>query len=187
MIKKVIKIIAVIIAASLIGAAGYYYYTPTPPVSVISDSVIPFDYARDADNIKQTFIDDKYWLLSSQDYDVEHMLANRAPNKREPRYIGKLTIKVLYENNQFVGFIAYYLKNFFLGQILFVDVKQEFRGKGYAQKLVKYAIEDMKRQGATMITLVTRTSNTSAQAVYKKLGFFVSFEEEGFVYFDLRV
>ncbi len=185
MLKRVTKIVALILSLGLIGATAYYYYAPTP-VPVVSDSIIPFDYARDAQNIKQTFIDDKYWLLSSEDYDVEYMLANKAPNKREPRYVGKLNIKVLYENNQFVGFIAYYLKNFFLGQILFVDVKQEFRGKGYAQKLVKHAIEDMKKQGATMITLVTRTSNISAQSVYKKLGFTVSLEEDGFVYFELR-
>lgn len=185
MIKKIVKIIALAVSLTLVGAAGYYYYTPTP-APLISDSVIPFDYARDAAHIKQTFIDDKYWLLSSEDYDVEHMLSKRSPNKREQRYSGKLNIRVLYEDNQFVGFIAYYLKNFFLGQILFVDVKNEFRGKGYAQKLVKYAIEDMKKEGATMITLVTRTSNSSAQAVYKKLGFGVSFEEDGFVYFELR-
>lgn len=185
MIKRFIKVSALIFSLGLIGATAYYYYAPTP-VPIISDSIVPFDYARDAEHIKQIFIDDKYWLLSSEDYDVEYMLHNKAPNKREPRYIGKLNIKVLYENNQFVGFIAYYLKNFFLGQILFVDVKQEFRGKGFAQMLVKHAIEDMKKQGATMIVLVTRTSNTSAQSVYKKLGFTVSYEEDGFVYFELR-
>lgn len=185
MLKRLIKISALILSFGLIGATAYYYFAPTP-VPVISDSVIPFDYARDADSIKQIFTDDRYWLLSSQDYDVEHMLRNKAPNKREERYNGKLIIKVLYEHNQFVGFICYYLKNFFLGQVLFVDVKPEFRGKGYAQKLMKHAIADMKKQGATMITLVTRTSNTSAQAVYKKLGFNVSFEEDGFVYFELR-
>jgi ribosomal protein S18 acetylase RimI-like enzyme len=186
MTKRLLKIAALCISLSLVGAATYYYYAPTP-VPVISDSVIPFEYARDADTIKQIFTDDRYWLLSTPDYDVDYMLQERAPNKREPRYKGKLIIKVLRENNQLVGFICYYLKNFFLGQVLFVDVKPEFRGKGYAQQLMKHAIADMKKQGATMITLVTRTSNTSAQAVYKKLGFTISFEEDGFVYFELRL
>ena len=114
------------------------------------------------------------------------MLKNRAPNMRDSRYFGKLNIKVLRENDQFIGFVAYYMKNFFIGQLLFLAVKPEFRGKGYAQKLMQYAIEDLKKQGATMITLVTRTSNVAAQAVYKKAGFHVSHEEDGYVYFELR-
>ncbi len=52
---------------------------------------------------------------------------------------------------------------------------------------MQYAVDDMKKQGASIITLVTRTSNLSAQAVYKKLGFRQTYEEDGFVYFELRV
>ena len=137
--------------------------------------------------ILDIFKTDRYWLVSSQDYDPEFMLKNRAPNKDDARYFGKLNIKVLYEKDEFVGFVAYYMKNFFIGQMLFIDVKSEFRGKGYAQQLMKYAIDDMKKMGATIISLVTRTSNESAQKLYKRLGFNVSFEEDGYVYFELKM
>ena len=191
MTKKIIKAAAIIVTLSFAATAIYYYLPQTwryIPASTISGPVIlDYDEARDTAEILDIFKKDWYWLISSEDYSPEFMLKNRAPKMHDPRYYGKLIIKVMYDNNQFVGFTTYYMKNFFIGQILFVAVKQELRGKGYAQKLTKYAIEDLKKHGATMITLLTRSANTAAQAVYKKLGFNVTFEEDGFVYFDMRV
>lgn len=185
MTKTLIKIAAVLILLSF-GASVFYYYAPQQvftPASPISD----FNDERDTQDLMKLFEKDRYWLISSEDYDPAWALKTRSPNKRDSRYFGKLHIKVLRENGQFVGFVAYYMKNFFLSQLLFLGVNPDFRGKGYAQQLMKYAIEDMKKMGASMITLVTRTSNTSAQSVYKKLGFTVTHEEDGFVYFELRV
>ncbi len=182
--KKIIKAAAVIIGLST-AAAVIYYHLPQPANQFTNDKVLVFDDKRDTQAILNIFKDDWYWLVSSDDYSPEFMLKNRAPNK-DPRYFGKLNIRVLYDQDNFVGFICYYMKNFFIGQILFIDVKKEFRGKGFAQHLMKYAIADLKKQGATMITLVTRTSNLDAQRVYKKLGFTTMLEEDGFVYFELR-
>lgn len=185
MTKTLIKIAAVLILLSF-GASVFYYYAPQP-VCELGAPISDFQDERDARDLLKIFETDRYWLISSEDYDPAWALKTRSPNKRDSRYFGKLQIKVLRENDQLVGFVAYYMKNFFLGQLLFLAVNPEFRGKGYAQQLMKYAIEDMKKQGASMITLVTRTSNLSAQAVYKKSGFSVTHEEDGFVYFELRV
>lgn len=185
MTKKLIKVAAVLILLS-IGASVFYYYAPQPMFAQ-TGPITDFNDSRDTQDVLKLFEKDRYWLISSEDYDPAWALATRSPNKRDSRYFGKLNIKVLRENEQFVGFVAYYMKNFFLGQLLFLGINPDFRGKGYAQQLMKYAIEDMKKMGASMITLVTRTSNISAQAVYKKMGFTVTHEEDGFVYFELRV
>lgn len=184
MTKTLTKVAAVLILLSF-GASIFYYYAPQPLVEQISQ-ISDFQDTRDTQDLLKIFETDRYWLISSEDYDPLHALQTRSPNKRDSKYFGKLHIKVLRENDQLVGFVAYYMKNFFIGQLLFLAVKPEFRGKGYAQKLMKYAVDDMKKQGASIITLVTRTSNVSAQAVYKKLGFTQTYEEDGFVYFELR-
>ena len=186
MTKKIIKITAVILALSF-GSFAIYYYFPQPQEAVAPEQIQDFNESRDTQDILDIFKQDKYWLLSSPDYSPEHMLSTKSPNKEDARYFGKLTIKVLRENDTFIGFVAYYMKNFFIGTVLFLDVKPEFRGKGYAQKLMRYAIDDLKKQGASIITLVTRTENHAAQAVYKKMGFTKTHEDDGYVYFDLRV
>ena len=186
MTKKLIKITAILLALSF-GGYAFYYYFPQPSVVQTTDLIQDYNAARDTQEILDIFKQDRYWLLSSPDYSPEHMLQTSSPNKDDARYFGKLSIKVLREADKFVGFVAYYMKNFFIGTVLFLDVKPEFRGKGYAQQLMRYAIEQLKKKGASIVTLVTRSENHSAQAVYKKMGFVQTLEEDGYVYFDLRI
>ena len=185
MTRKIIKILAIVFVLSVAGGLLYYYF-PVAQTTITSEKIQDFNEKRDTQEILDIFKEDRYWLVSSPDYSPEHMLKTRSPNKDDARYFGKLTIKVLREADKFVGFVAYYMKNFFIGTVLFLDVKPEFRGKGYAQQLMRYAIDALKKQGASIITLVTRSENYSAQAVYKKMGFTKTHEEDGFVYFDLR-
>ena len=186
MTKKLIKITAILLALSF-GAYALYYYFPQPTTAVTTEQIQDLNEAHDTQDILEIFKQDRYWLLSSPDYSPEHMLSTKSPNQTDDRYFGKLSIKVLREGGNFIGFVAYYMKNFFIGSVLFLDIKPEFRGKGYAQKLMRYAIDELKKQGASIITLVTRTENHAAQAVYKKMGFVQTLEEDGYVYFDLRV
>ncbi len=186
MTKKLIKITALILALSFGGLTIYYYLPQPQEAAQITGLIQDYNETRDTQEILDIFKQDKYWLLSSPDYSAESMLKTRSPNKDDARYFGKLSIKVLREADKFVGFVAYYMKNFFIGTVLFLDVKPEFRGKGYAQQLMRYAIDALKKQGASIITLVTRSENHAAQAVYKKMGFVKTLEEDGYVYFDLR-
>jgi ribosomal-protein-alanine N-acetyltransferase len=91
---------------------------------------------------------------------------------------------VLRENNVFIGFIAYYMKKPQEGFVLFVSVKEEFRGKRYAEQLMKYAFCDLRRQGARSVWLITRLSNLRAQALYRRLGFYELQHDEEFIYFQ---
>lgn len=125
-----------------------------------------------------------YWLIASDDFSVNHMLKNRAPNNRDIRYFGKLIIKVLRVKNEFAGFTAYYKKNFNTGQLLFVAVKDEFRGHGYGFELVNYAVRALDQMGVSRVQLLTRTDNTAAQSIYKRAGFKEAYRVPGFVYFE---
>ena len=96
-------------------------------------------------------------------------------------------MKVGYKGSSPTGFLAYYVKKFYLGKILFVDVLPSYRSQGWGVKFVKYALRDLINKGVSQIELVTRTNNIAAQALYKKLGFQEQGQEEGFVKFIYEV
>lgn len=178
--KHTVLVLIVAVCASL----GAYLYLNHPLIVTAQSVVIsPFQDDRDTKDILQLFDDNWHWLISSPDYSPSYALKYRAPN-RNPRYLGALQIYVLHENAKFAGFVAPYFKRAHEGFILFLGVKEEFRRKNYGRKLVRYAIDTLIDQGATSIKLVTRTTNTKAQALYKSLNFEVeSVEPDGFVYF----
>lgn len=159
--------------------AGIFYY-----LSIPCGPIYDFDPARDTQDILQVFERDWYWLVSSDDYSPEFTLKYRAPS-RNPLYIGRLRIKVLRENDDFVGFTAYYMKTSDLSFLLFLAVNPEFRGKGYGDALTRYALNDLISMGTKRIRLVTRTDNIPAQKLYSRMGFReTSRNDEGFVYFE---
>lgn len=189
--KQIIKIVGAIGTTFLLAGIGYkQIFHKSNNIVVTESKIFSYQPERDKQEILDIFKKNWYWLIASREnYDpdfIEFLLDNRTPSKEEQRYYGKLVLKVLRENNEFIGFTAYYMKNFFIGQILFVAVRSEFRGKGYAQKLMQHAINDLKQQGATSINLLTRTTNETAQKLYKRLGFQVMQEDNGFVYFELK-
>jgi len=158
----------------------YHMLTPRGPI-------YDFDPVRDTQEILAIFEHNWYWLISSEDYSPEFMLTHRAPSK-DPLYVGSLHIKVLREQDKLVGFAAYYMKKKRLGQLLFLAVSQEFRGKGYAEQLVRYTLKDLANMGATHAQLVTRSTNFPARKLYNKIGFYeVKHHEDGFVYFEYDV
>ncbi len=165
--------------SGLISLGMWYIYYSAIPQGPIYD----FNEQRDTHDILTIFKRDWYWLVASEDYSPEFMLKYRAPNK-DPRYLGRLHIKVYREHDAFVGFIAYYMKTFYEGFILFLDVLPAFRGKRYGEQLVHHALDDLKRQGASKVQLVTRTNNTAAINLYKRINFYETSRDDAFVYFE---
>lgn len=178
-IRILLAMLGLMTCAATIGGI-YYYYTQTNS----SKDIYNFNMERDSDDIHQVMKDNWYWLISSPDFSVDFMLKQKAPNNREPRYFGKLKIKVMRKNNSFVGFVAYYKKSFYEGQILFLVVDEKYRGKGFAQILLNYALNQLKKEGVSRARLVTRTSNLKAQALYKKEHFNEYARDDGYVYYE---
>jgi len=149
--------------------------------------IYDFKYERDAKPILKIFDKDWYWLVASsrEDYSADFMLKNKVPPGGGPEKFGELVIKVLLEDGKLAGFVAYHKKKFYEGFLLFLAVDKAFRGKGYGEQLARYAIDDLFEQGCSVIRLVTRTNNTAARKLYKKLGFDEALIEDGFVYFQV--
>lgn len=145
------------------------------------------DYSpqKDREFILDLFKKNWYWLVSeySLDFSPEYMLDNKASDK-EPIHKGNLTIKMAYENNKPVGFIAYYMKELYVGFVLFIAVDETSRGKGFARSLLDYAINDLKNKGASIIRLITRTSNLRGQKLYTGMGFKQVWTDGQFVKFE---
>lgn len=100
-------------------------------------------------------------------------------------YNGTLKVKVIRDQSQLVGFTAYYMKARDVGQLLFIVVDDNFRGKRYGQILLEHGINQLKKMGARKVDLVTRTTNIRAQKLYKRVGFkLVRDDGAGFVYFE---
>jgi ribosomal protein S18 acetylase RimI-like enzyme len=104
----------------------------------------------------------------------------------DPQDFGKLRIKVLLVKNKPVGFVAYYMENFFQGKVLFLDIDHTQRRHRYGQKLLTGAMQALFAQGAKVVRLVTRTDNIPAQRLYSKNGFIEYQSTDKFVYFEKK-
>lgn len=177
--------IATIVVVILFMIGSFYGYR-----SYSSSGIYEYNQKRDAAFINQLFHDDWYWLVAgiadtfdhvAQNY-VDFLLEHRTNSHTlPPKHI--LTMKVGYQDNQPTGFLAYYIKKFYLGNILFVDVLPTFRSQGWGMKFMQYAMQDLIKHGVSQIELVTRTDNVAAQKLYEKLGFQEKENEGGFVTF----
>ncbi|MCL5874862.1 MAG: GNAT family N-acetyltransferase [Candidatus Dependentiae bacterium] len=153
--------------------------------------IYPYDAARDEADIHQLIKNNWYWLIATPDYyfkdKIDFILHNMAPSMYEPRYFGKLQINVMRKDSNFIGFVAYYKKSFYVGQVLFLAVDEKYRGKRYAQILLDSALENLKNDGCQLARLPTRTTNFKAQSVYKRAGFTEYDRDEGYVYYEKKL
>jgi ribosomal protein S18 acetylase RimI-like enzyme len=174
-----------VVAASIIvgGGVAHYYFSAQPTHNLISS----YQAARDYNDVLNLFKQDWYWL-SAREFNIDNInfvLNTSSPNEYEPRYFGKMQIKVLRdEKGAFVGFITYYLKNFREGTVLYLAVRPEFRGKRYAEKLLDQAVSDLKAQGASVVALVTWVNNKAGNKLYPRYGFKEVGREGNYVYYE---
>jgi len=75
------------------------------------------------------------------------------------------------EGKELVGFIEVEALNMARARINGLVVREEFRGKGNARALVKFAMDFIKKQGFKEITLLVRKSNEAAKKLYGDYGF----------------
>ncbi len=167
-IKRTIKILVMV---SGLVAGSYYGYHAIQSYYTEHGSIRSYGTAQDEAFIKNEFKENWYTLIATPTYDVDFMLEKKAPNDREPQFFGKMAIKMLYEDNQPIGFITYYMQTSYQGDILFLVIGKNHRGKRNGEKLLHYAFNELKKQGAKTVKIFTRTENTSAQKLYTRIGF----------------
>lgn len=173
------EIVAVLLCIAL-GFAGFQWYVGRR----LPGGMRTYVEMEHKSWIQKQFKENWYLLISSPDYDVNYMLDNHAPNKYEPKLKNKMDIIVEHDDqNNPVGFVTYYMRSQFQGEVLFLTVAKETRGKGYARQLMNHAEQDLKQKGAQVIKLVTRTSNTPAQGLYTSLGYEETGRDKEFVFY----
>lgn len=177
--KKIIKIIASIaLIISLI--TGILVYQ-----SSHAHGFKDYSELRDKQFLHRVFDENIYWLYDGDPsgFSLDHLLETRTLTHGIATY--PVTLKMYVDHNKPVGFVAYYMKTFTKGILLFLVVDKEARGHGYGEKLLKYACDQMFKKGAQVVQLLTRTNNTAALSVYKRYGFKEFWQEDGFVQLEL--
>lgn len=160
-------IIACIIAISIALSLSIYYYN-------LGDNIYIYQNKQDKKFIKKLFKENWYWLVAgnssyNKNY-VENILNYKSPtgtNKNKET----LEIYLYKEDNKPVAMVAFYKVKVYEGAILFLGVNKNYRGKGYARKLLNFGLSKLKSQNVSIVRILTRTDNKAALQLYKKLGF----------------
>lgn len=185
-LSKWLKGLAVALVLSIGAGAGYYYFfSASAKQAQEFQHIVPFDYDRDADTIKKWFDEDWFWLIASDEYDVDGMLKYRMWGQ-DQRTAGQLHIYVLRENEQLQGFAAYYVESPGKGRILFILVNPESRGKRVGEKLVNFCTKQLWDLGVQQILIFTRTSNHRAQRLYLRCGYKELTRWDSYMYFIMK-
>ncbi len=175
-----IKISFIALLCALFCGVGYYYHHYYMQEK---GPIYEFDPQRDTQPILALFDQNWHWLIANEGSSPAFYLKYKTPDTN-PLYFGKLKIKVLRENNDLIGFVAYFMEYPDEWRLLFLAVDEKYRGKGYGTTLAQYAMSEMIKQGAKKIMLWTRLANP-AQNIYKKLGFVESYyTESGFIFYE---
>ena len=169
---KFVKYIALLCLVVGLGYFGWSY-----KLRGLSDPIEDVSFQRDYKQIDDLFHqgDNWYWMICNahqESYSVEYMLKNKSSYQYPPlvRHNDLIT-KVYRDGDKVIGFIAYYPHSLHVWQFLFLIVDQDYRGKGIAKSLLRYAVDDMVSRGAIKIILYTRLDNIKAQNLYKGFGF----------------
>lgn len=165
------------------GAAGIVLYTSYHK-TIVDSAITNYEPARDRQFLLDLFKKNFYWLVADEHYNAEYMLDNRASMQYGPA--GDLTIKVYLVDNKPIGFVAYHKLSFYKGRVLFLAVDEAHRKKGYAEKLLRYALKALKDDGSAIIQISTRTDNIRAQSLYRKISGKEVWRDESFVRFEVQ-
>lgn len=150
------KKLFLLIAATLsISFNGFAITEPTHKESVKAH-ISNFDLARDSELVIEITNKNFPWVGGRSE-----------PYFKDP----SCHIKVLHENEKLAGFIIYSNTRPMRGRINKLAVADNFRNKGYGQRLISTALEDFHNMGVEHVTLGCYHDNTSALNLYKKIGF----------------
>jgi ribosomal protein S18 acetylase RimI-like enzyme len=167
---------AVISLLILMGCVGAGYYFWHHFYEHTSFKIRDFDYQTDGQAIDALFHkgDNFYWMIGGRpehrsEYSVDFMLRYRSSSQYEKKY--NLILKTILVDGRIAGLLAYHPESSRVWRLLFLIVDQDFRGRGFAKKMLKYAVDDMLARGAIQLVVYTRNNNFKAQKMYTDFGF----------------
>jgi ribosomal protein S18 acetylase RimI-like enzyme len=151
-------------------AAGGYYW-----LRVSAEPIFTYDATKDREALITIFKQNMFWLTNETNEDAavasfKHSIdTNSSSSSWMDR--GNLLTYVYRDNEATKGFVSYHKVSSSAAKILYIAIDDTYRRRGYAEKLLKFALADLKKQGYRSVELVTRLVNKRAQGLYRKLGF----------------
>lgn len=176
-------LVALAISLSVIFSLGWYFYRS-------ANSIALYNNAVDCNFINKLFKENWYWLVAgnsdfNQTY-VKNIFDRKSPTG-DIKSAGSLSVYTYKDNNQPVGMVAFYKHKVYEGAILFLGVDKEYRGHGYARKLLKFALDKLKSQGVSIVRILTRTNNKPALNLYKSLGFKEVWSDKDYIKLNIEI
>jgi ribosomal protein S18 acetylase RimI-like enzyme len=148
------------------------------------NGIAHYNAQRDRQALLKLFRDNWYWLIPEGSlFNAEEFLDKHDPNLNAegPEHT---KIMVYCVNDKPIGFVGYHRESFYKGRIRFIAIDESYRGQGYSQKLMDYALQDLKAHGCVIVQLLTRTNNQRARQLYTQLGFKPYQSNDRFIYFE---
>lgn len=146
------------------------------------DGIAIYSPERDREACLKLFQDNWYWLVPEDlPFSAEKFLAK---GHRSGESSEETQIAVYCVEGKVIGFVAYHKENFYKGRLRFIVLDKKYRGQGYAEKLMEFALIAMKKMGLHLVQLITRTDNESAIKFYHKIGFHEYWRDDKFVRFE---
>ncbi len=172
-------LIGSLLIASFGGLTYWYYDTYTA-----CQGIQLYRPSRDRQPIIDLFKDNWYWLIpdSLTTFSIESYLDTNTKLQGTSKEDNKILVYCV--DNKTIGMVAFYEDSFYKGQLRFIVLDKAYRGQGYAEKLMNYALDDMKKRGLSKVKLITRTNNEPARKFYLKLGLKELQPKGGYVEFE---
>jgi ribosomal protein S18 acetylase RimI-like enzyme len=171
-VKKMRKVSHLFVPFMLLAAAaagGYYW------LHVSGEPIYEYNAAQDRDALIKIFKQNMFWLTTDTNEESAVKSFEQAidTHSSSQSWIdkGNLLTYVFRDNEATKGFVSYHKVSPSQAKILYIAVDDTYRRRGYAEKLLTYALDDLQRKGFKTVELVTRLVNKRAQGLYKKLGF----------------
>lgn len=120
-----------------------------------------FDLNRDKQAVKDMFIFDWDQLCAGNMHDYTKSLVDDLLEYMQGN------CKVLYQGNQLVGFIEYFIKSDNRAHVDALAVHTDYRGKGFGVLLLQYALDDIASWGVDYVTIDVILSNDIAHSLYE--------------------
>lgn len=174
-------LLAFLIALSSIGIF-WYKSDEQKTLLEIRDYQEASDYGKLIELMEENF----FWLSERRDFSPHRVLTWKAPFDNEKRK-GEAIIRVALYDKLLAGFVAFFKNSPEEGFIWLLAVDKNFRKRKIGEELMKNAIQELKEKNVKYISISTRSINTPALTLYKKLGFMEAYtNERGIVTLVLR-
>jgi len=172
--KSIRNIVGAVAVLSL-SLFAWYHFAPTHGTGVVT-----YNTQRDREFILNEFKQNMYCLVSEKvSFSPEHMLDTRSSSQRAEDF-ENAGIYVYCEAGVPVGFLVIHPTRE-ASRILFLEIAQEHRKKGYGRKLMNFAVDKLRREGYAYTDIATRIENIPAQTLYRSLGAFEIDRYDGFL------